>query len=91
MNPHTHAEFYARSDLKDLLEAIDAVSGAVVDQLPLPQLVLYRRGFRDALRAVAGAVGVALNAYEEREFPVMERYYEEVVAGNAGFAPRLLG
>ncbi|NUQ38830.1 MAG: hypothetical protein HUU23_13750 [Caldilineales bacterium] len=91
MNRHTHAEFYARTDLKDLLEAIDAASGAVVDQMPLPQLSLYRRGFQDALRAVAAAVGVSLGSRAGQEFPVMDRYYQEIEGDDAPFAPRLLG
>ena len=58
MRPQT--ETYLRADIENTLRAISQVNSALVNGLPVREVLIYNAGFRAAIAACATAFGVDL-------------------------------
>lgn len=51
-------ETYLRTDIANALRSIDNTNASVASAVPTSEMEIYRRGFSDALKAVALSFGI---------------------------------
>ncbi|MCU0510574.1 MAG: hypothetical protein MUC34_19815 [Anaerolineae bacterium] len=63
------SEVFLRQDIVSILESIDAANRELAARLPSPEVVCYRAGFADAIRAVATAFHATLDSPSAMDEP----------------------
>lgn len=57
-------ETFLRTDIQNILRALDSANRGLTDHLPNAEVAIYRKGYIDALQSVANAIGLDLHLSE---------------------------
>ena len=71
MNRTPSVRTWFPDEIENTLAAVNQANGAVASAVPTPEMALYRRGYTDALAAVAVAFGVELRP-SQRQFTLAQ-------------------
>ena len=69
--PRVRAETYLRSNIQNVLNALQGSIDDILDQLPIPEIAIYRDGYSAALRAAARAFDVQIDDSPSPHFLLM--------------------